>query len=70
MTGTWILEIAEMLALPLNQVREILALPEDDCYDENGRAYPRGRCDTCGAPCDDDEGLCTADQTHEVAKEA
>lgn len=37
----------------------------DECYDENGDPYPYGRCDTCGAPCN--EGGCTKDQGHEIA---
>jgi hypothetical protein len=43
---------------------------KDDCYDENGRAYPRGRCDTCGSPCDEKEGTCTTNPEHEVALES
>jgi hypothetical protein len=41
----------------------------DEAYDADGRAYPRGRCDTCGAPCADDTGDCTSDPTHETALE-
>lgn len=36
-----------------------------DETERDGRPLLRGRCDTCGAPCDDDG--CTADRTHEVA---
>lgn len=39
---------------------------QDDCYGPDGEPYKRGRCDTCGAPCDDDSGECTNDPSHEV----
>lgn len=39
----------------------------DETVDEHGDPLPRGRCDTCGAPCDDDTGECTSDATHPVA---
>lgn len=34
----------------------------DECYDGNGTAYPYGRCDTCGLPCD--ENGCTQPGLH------
>lgn len=40
---------------------------EDETVDGNGIPYPRGRCDTCGAPCDDKAGFCTEDPDHVVA---
>jgi hypothetical protein len=65
-----IVNISEYLGLTPNYIREILALPpepKDDCYDESGQFLPRGRCDTCGAPCDSEEGFCTEDRSHKTA---
>ena len=42
----------------------------DECFWIDGCPLLRGRCDTCGAPCDDVEGNCTTDTTHPVALEA
>jgi hypothetical protein len=39
----------------------------DERYGADGQPLPRGRCDTCGAPCSPDEGGCTADPAHETA---
>lgn len=38
---------------------------DDETVGPDGEFLPRGRCDTCGAPCD--ENGCTADRSHEVA---
>lgn len=38
----------------------------DEVYSPSGVFHIRGRCDECGAPCDE-EG-CTVDRSHEVAK--
>lgn len=37
----------------------------DETYDEHGDFLARGRCDTCGAPVDDNG--CSTDRTHPVA---
>lgn len=37
----------------------------DESVGPDGEFLPRGRCDTCGAPCD--EQGCAADRSHEVA---
>lgn len=39
----------------------------DETVDTMGVPYPRGRCDTCGAPCDFNTGECTEDHLHVVA---
>lgn len=38
---------------------------EDECVGADGEWLKFGRCDTCGAPCDD--AGCTTDREHEVA---
>lgn len=43
------------------------ARPVDETVNGNGIPYPRGRCDTCGAPCDDTTGACTENTRHIVA---
>lgn len=45
---------------------ELLRYP-DERYGAYGQLLPRGRCDTCGAPCSPDEGTCTADPAHQTA---
>lgn len=40
----------------------------DESFDADGNALAHGRCDTCGAPCD--ERGCTVDLAHVVAIEA
>jgi hypothetical protein len=39
----------------------------DERHGADGQPLPRGRCDTCGAPCSPDEGACTADPAHQTA---
>lgn len=39
--------------------------PDDETTDAKGRPFVYGRCDTCGAPCD--EQGCTIDRSHIVA---
>lgn len=39
----------------------------DETVSADGSPLPRGRCDTCGAPCDADTGECTAERNHPVA---
>lgn len=40
---------------------------EDETVGGNGKPHDRGRCDTCGSPCDADTGDCTRDPAHPVA---
>jgi hypothetical protein len=39
---------------------------QDERYGADGQPLPRGRCDTCGAPCSPDEDTCTADPAHQT----
>lgn len=39
----------------------------DETVDENGRWHLRGRCDTCGAPCNENTGECTGTPSHVTA---
>lgn len=41
------------------------AVTMDESYGPDGQPLPRGRCDTCGAPCDG-QG-CTTDRSHDTA---
>lgn len=41
--------------------------PVDETVDANGEWYPRGRCDTCGSPCDAETGDCTGTAWHVTA---
>jgi hypothetical protein len=47
--------------------RSGMASSQDEHYGADGPPLPRGRCDTCGAPCSPGEGDCTADPAHETA---
>lgn len=40
--------------------------PGDERFGSDDKPLTRGRCDTCGAPCDD--AGCTSSRSHEVAK--
>ena len=44
---------------------ESIVVSDDETVDEDGEFLPRGRCDTCGNPCD--EQGCTLDRDHQVA---
>lgn len=48
----------------------IAPVEADERHGADGQPLPRGRCDTCGAPCSPDEGACTADPEHETALDA
>lgn len=57
--------VAEMYAIPAERWAECGGCPIGYAMSVEEDAGPLGRCDTCGAPCDDDG--CTADRTHEAA---
>ncbi len=50
-----------------DQWRLLVSPGQDERYGADGQPLPRGRCDTCGAPCSPDEGTCTADPAHQTA---